>query len=259
MALPTQKDIWLPLLLEIEAMGGEAKPEIELYRALASHFPQITEVDLKEEVASGTNRWEKHVNYARLQLVHKGEIDKSVRGVWRITEKGRQRLRGEGLLDRSGVVWTLTEKGWEQTRRERLKVAEVPPLPPPPKRHEELKQKMDEIGKKLGYYPSPGEGPVYWHDVLWKRGEYKRDPSHVIEICDAGSLPKDFDALNWANENWGARGILVVTDETDYRKAKERFKGQPKNTVVKADSVDRLYELIVTDLEFLKSIFSEQP
>ena len=236
MALPTQKEIQVPLLHEIEVRGGEARPETELYRAVASHFPQITEADLKEEVTSGTNRWEKHVNYARLQLVHEGEIDKSVRGIWGITERGRRRLRGEGL-----------------------RVAELPPLPPSPTRHDDLKQKMVDIGNKLGYNTSTEErGLVYQHDVLWKRGAYKRDPSHVIEICAGGSLPKDFDALNWANENVGARGILVAVDEADYRKAIQRFENQPDIVVVKAETVDRLHELVMTDVEFLKMIFGEK-
>ena len=240
MALPTQKEIQVPLLHEIEVRGGEARPETELYRAVASHFPQITEADLKEEVASGINRWEKHVNFARLQLVHRGEIDKSVRGIWRITERGRRRLRGGGevlLVDTAGPS----------------------AIPTSPTRHEELKQKMVEIGNKLGYHASTEErGPVYQHDVLWKRGAYKKDPSHVIEICAGGSLPKDFDALNWANQNVGASGILVAVDDADYRKAIQRFENQSDIVVVKAETVDRLHELVMTDVEFLKLIFGEK-
>lgn len=153
------------------------------------------------------------------------------------------KLRGEG------EIITLERGVWQLPRAE--------PPPPRPKRHDELKQKMVEIGKKLGYYTSTEEGPEYRHDVLWKTTPYKT-PSHVIEICEGGSLPKDFDSLNWANQNWDARGILIVTDDKDFEKATRRLTYQPRITVVKADSVDKLCELIMTDVDFLKSVFSEQ-
>ena len=44
MAIPSEKDIELPLLQEIEAAGGEAKPS-ELYDKVARHFPQLTVAD----------------------------------------------------------------------------------------------------------------------------------------------------------------------------------------------------------------------
>jgi len=118
---------------------------------------------------------------------------------------------------------------------------------------------MVEIGKELGYHTSTEErGPIYQHDVLWKRGAYKKDPSHVIEICAGGSLQKDFDSLSWANQNVGAKGILVTVDDADCRKAMQRFENQADIVVVTAESVDRQHELLMTDLELLKSIFSEQ-
>ena len=125
-------------------------------------------------------------------------------------------------------------------------------------RHDDLKQKMVDIGNKLRYNTSTEETCAgYRHDALWKPGPYKRDPSHVIEICAGGSLPKDFDALSVANRELGAKGILVTVDEADYHKAIRRFENQPDIVVVKAETVDRLHELMMTDLEFLKSIFSE--
>ena len=234
MALPIQKDIELPLLLEIEAMGGEAHPQ-DLYPRVTARFSQITEIDLRETITGGTNKWTNRIQWTRQALVSKQQLERYPRGVWKITEKGRERLRREGLKPL------------------------LPPPPPPLNRHEELKQKMLDIGNKLGYYTATEErGPVYQHDVLWKRGAYKRDPSHVIEICAGGSLPKDFDALNWAHQNVGARGVLVTVDEADYRKAIQRFENQPAIVVVKAETVDRLHELVMTDIAFLELIFGEK-
>ena len=250
MALPTQQEIHVPLLKEIDARGGDARPGTELYRAVASHFPRITESDLKEAITSGTNRWEKYVNYARLKLVHRGDIDKSVYGVWRITDKGRLRLREEGPSKKGPEP--LSERTFKIIREESQK-------PHPFKRHDELKQKMIDIGKKLGYHVSAEEGALYRHDVLWKQGAYK-SPCHVIEICEGGSLPKDFDALHWANDpkNWGAKGILIVTDDKDFEKALKRFVGQAGLTAVKAETVDALCKIVDENPQFLELIFSKE-
>ena len=238
MALPKQKDIELPLLIEIESLGGEANPQ-ELYRRLKAHFPQIMEADLEQTISRGINKWTNRIQWARQSLVSKGELERYPRGIWKITEKGREHLRNQGLVPKGG--------GEEVAKELR------------PDRHTELKQKMVEIGTNLGYYTSTEEGYVYRHDILWKRGQYKQDPGYVIEVCAGGSLPKDFDALNWANENLGAKGILVAVDEVDYRKAIQRFINQPNIVVVKAETVDRLHELMKTDLEFIKFIFTEKP
>jgi predicted nuclease of predicted toxin-antitoxin system len=239
MALPKKKETELPLLREIEAVGGEAKPQA-IYSKVTSHFPQITKEDLEETITGGINKWTNRIQWARQSLVLKGELERYPRGIWRITAKGRGRLRAEGppLKEAPRVI-----------KEQATKLQQ-------PKRHEELKQKMVEIGKKLGYYVSAEEGPEYRHDVLWKITQYKT-PSHVIEVCEGGVLAKDFDSLNWARENWDARGILIVTDDKDFTKASRRLAGQPRIIAVKAETIDLLYELINADLELLKSIFGE--
>jgi len=162
MSFPMQKDIEEPLLREIAQRGGEARPN-ELFEAVARHFPQLTEADLKIPHGAVYSPWSTRVHNVRAVLVHKGELNKSApRGVWRITDKGRQRI---GLPPSA------------QTQ--------VPPETPP--HHEVLKQKLVEIGKALGYHTSTEEvlGPVgHRHDVLWRPGPYKKDPSHVIEVCE---------------------------------------------------------------------------
>ena len=92
MAIPSEKDIELPLLREIEVAGGEARPS-ELYDKVARHFPQLTPSDQKlSHQRSGLLIWANRVAWARQHLVNRGEIDASIRGTWKITEKGRARL-----------------------------------------------------------------------------------------------------------------------------------------------------------------------
>jgi len=92
MAIPSEKDIELPLLQEIEALGGEAKPD-DLYDKVAHHFPQLASSDQELRYPkSGQLIWLNRVHWARMHLVNKGQLDASTRGIWRITDKGRERL-----------------------------------------------------------------------------------------------------------------------------------------------------------------------
>jgi len=240
MALPNMNEIELPLLREIEAIGGEAKPH-DIYPRVTIHFPQITEDDLKETIASGSSKWTNRIQWVRQRLVLKRELARYPRGMWRITEKGRGRLKVEGLL-----------KEGEPRPVQR-------PTTKQPTRHEDLKQKMVDIGRNLSYYISTEESAYYRHDVLWRQGKYQ-SPSHVIEICEGGSLTKDFDALHWANDlkNWGAKGILVVADDKDFEKASRRFEGQPGLTAVKAEMVDNFHKMVDDNLQFLQFIFNQE-
>ena len=92
MAIPSEKDIELPLLQEIEAAGGEAKPD-DLYDEVARHFPQLTTSDQEVRYPkSGQLIWLNRIHWTRQHLVNKGQVDASTRGIWRITNKGRERL-----------------------------------------------------------------------------------------------------------------------------------------------------------------------
>lgn len=92
MAIPSEKDIELPLLQEIEAAGGEAQPS-QLDSKVARHFPELTPTDQElSHPRSGTLIWSNRIRWARQHLVNKGEIDASTRGIWKITEKGKVRL-----------------------------------------------------------------------------------------------------------------------------------------------------------------------
>ncbi|MEE9285592.1 MAG: winged helix-turn-helix domain-containing protein, partial [Dehalococcoidia bacterium] len=85
----------VPILLEIEAAGGELRAIPLVFQEIAKYFPQLTEEDLRLANRTGINTWENKVHWARLGLVHKGEVDKSKYGVWRIAAKGRERITRE--------------------------------------------------------------------------------------------------------------------------------------------------------------------
>lgn len=256
MTLPIQKDIELPLLLEIEAMGGEAKPE-ELYPRVTAHFPQITAADLREEVPSGGNKWTNRIQWTRQHLVLEGELERYPRGVWRITEKGRKRL---GLkpppppppppsepdklaAEIKGSVEKLVELA--------KKTVEKEPLPS----HDELGQMMKEMGAMLGKTAEVKSGPIYKHDCVWKDNPYA-NPKVVIEVCDKGNLDKDIASLNWAVSNWGAKGILVAFEESDFQAAQRKLTHGSQIYPLRAIDMLKLRSLLQAGyIQAMKSIF----
>lgn len=84
----------LPLLYEIEQSGGSAEPK-HLYNRVAKHFPLLTDEDRKLVTKTRANRFTNRVQFARNVLCKRGELDGSVYGVWKITDKGKKRLAEE--------------------------------------------------------------------------------------------------------------------------------------------------------------------
>jgi Mrr N-terminal domain/SeqA protein N-terminal domain len=87
--LPEQR-YELPLLRALIEAGGEA-PYREVLesvgRALSEEFMPADH----ETLASGSVRWHSRLQFVRLRLVERGEMDREApRGIWRITESGRQ-------------------------------------------------------------------------------------------------------------------------------------------------------------------------
>src|SRR2546426_1415680 len=92
MPFPTWASTELALLKEVEKSGGSLDAQTAIWN-LAKYFPEITKDELSSRLESGQLRWGNRVRWARQKLVQKGQLDSSVRGVWRISEQGRKRLQ----------------------------------------------------------------------------------------------------------------------------------------------------------------------
>jgi len=99
MPYPKQSDVEVPLLRALEQLGGQAAPQA-LYPLVAQQFPDLTLEEQQErmESAPAARKWWNLVRWVRQSLVQRGEIDGSIRDVWKITESGRSRLTGEGPI-----------------------------------------------------------------------------------------------------------------------------------------------------------------
>ncbi len=155
MAIPSQADIELPLLLELERLGSRVRKGKELYSRVAEHFHSIiTQEDLERtRESTGVNLWQNNVDWARNKLRVRGELNGGERGIWETTDSGKRRLRTElhvyGLpesavedfVNSSQTLAQLLGPRWQpgiskprprQGKRGKVMVTPPPPLPPPP-------------------------------------------------------------------------------------------------------------------------------
>jgi restriction endonuclease Mrr len=93
--IPRQSEIEIPLLKCLEEMGGKGRAR-DVCSRMTHFFPNLTPADMKVALKSGANKWRNAIAWARQKLISLGEMESQGRGIWAITEKGRERLaRGE--------------------------------------------------------------------------------------------------------------------------------------------------------------------
>ena len=76
-----------PVLTALKKLGGSARPS-EVCATVAQDL-NLKDAALEETLESGQSRFENKVAWVRLYLVLTGYIDRSRRGVWTLTDKGR--------------------------------------------------------------------------------------------------------------------------------------------------------------------------
>ena len=79
-----------PLLEALKDLGGSGTPE-EASNKIAEK-EKISDDVLKQTISSGAYRFHNQVCWARQYLVWEGYIDSSVRGIWKLTEKGQNSI-----------------------------------------------------------------------------------------------------------------------------------------------------------------------
>lgn len=78
-----------PVIAAIRKLGGSGRPDE--VRAVIARDLKMSDAEQSEPLPSGVQtRFENQVHWARFYLAKAGYIDSSQRGVWTLTEKGRQ-------------------------------------------------------------------------------------------------------------------------------------------------------------------------
>jgi restriction system protein len=107
LVLPTQTLIEVPLLKVVDDNGGELSTAVAIEK-VTQFFPEISPEDLASRLKSGANRWKNRVRWAKQNLILQGELDNSVRNIWKITDKGRTRLTRDWPSWRQRKIESLT-------------------------------------------------------------------------------------------------------------------------------------------------------
>lgn len=104
--LPLQTQIEGPLLREILERGGSIDTRTQLEdvaNALATKFSLTDQQKTAQTKDKKTTVWKNRIQWVRQDLIKKGDLDGSERGVWKITARGRARVSDKGTR-RIGLV-----------------------------------------------------------------------------------------------------------------------------------------------------------
>ncbi len=197
MSFPNTDSIEMPILLELAATGGEDDVRF-LYERLEAYFPQFSESEIAA-IKSGENRqWRRFVQKAGKSLDDKHLI-KRIRGIWKITEKGKNAVTAEN----QGFVIN-------QLREETLS-------------HSVVQKKLIEIGNALGFY---AESEFEYYDVIWREKPNSQRISHVFEVQSRGNIDSAFAKLKRAYQAQRSKPFLILSSENDTRRAHKALNGE---------------------------------
>ena len=79
-----------PILDALRELGGSGTPD-EVVERIAKNL-KVSEKDQNELISSGQSRFRNQIAWGRFYLVREGLIDSSRRGVWSLTEQGRNTI-----------------------------------------------------------------------------------------------------------------------------------------------------------------------
>lgn len=113
--MPKQSQIEVPLLQVLNEMGGNGIPK-EIYPRVTTKLSDLTEDVLRETVGKGrNNKLTNRIQWTRQALIDAGDMVSLKRGVWAITEQGRNRLRdgdsqptSESMVGSASIVSLVT-------------------------------------------------------------------------------------------------------------------------------------------------------
>lgn len=210
--------------------------------ATRRQHPSLCDDTIKDPRNPKWPYWKHLVATAIQSLKKEGKVAKADNGwAWARVKPQPNELDklAEHIMDLLGKLVELAKKGGK----------EAPPT------HDELVQKIKEMGETLHKIANVKWGPKFEHDCVWKDNPFA-SPKLVIEVCDKGNLYKDISSLDWAVTTWGAKGILVIFDDSDFHKAKEMLAQKSQIYPIKAEDMIKLHSLLQAgNIQAIKSIF----
>jgi hypothetical protein len=192
MPLPTAKDIKIPILYELSAVGGTDEIRF-LYKRLAPYFPALSDADVSGIINNRHSGWRK------------------------VVQKAGKLLDEENLITRSRGTWSLTECGQKAIEAETLGI-----VPPESAKvslsHKKIQEMLVDIGKILGFH---AEAEFDHYDVIWRKSSNSQRISHVFEVNSKGNLDSAFAKLKRAFDAQRSIPFLILTNERNTKRAKK--------------------------------------
>lgn len=94
MPLPPKDNMHLPLLKALNDAGGSLSAH-DAMEQVKKYYKELTPDDLAGRLDSGGNRLNNRIRWAKQDLVLSGDCERSTTGIWKITDKGKQRFEKE--------------------------------------------------------------------------------------------------------------------------------------------------------------------
>ena len=228
MPLPTVPETYPAILRVLLRLGGAGRLR-EVLPLVTEEFPEIAPEDVALTRKQGGSLWKNRVEWGRMHLVRVGYIDNSQRGVWALTDAGREAAQRalDGTFKMPPRPQSLKEAG--------IAKPEQAPEPPAP-------AISDEINDAISERPQPPEppGPVLPPPVAGFRA--------VAEpTADAGDYDADSDEPSDDDDapEAAAPALSVVASHP------ERIADGLESAAVDSGSPARLEAAIAEALRFL--------
>jgi len=205
-----------PIINALRDMDGEGTPE-QVRKHIIKALELPDEIINETRGKSGVKKFDNEVAFARNYLAYEGYIDKSVRGVWKLTEKGLTAPIDDEIASEIFYKWM-----------------EI---------HKELREKEDETetgaisqGEIRYWIFSPGEGSSKWDEFYLKgimgigrdaMGDFKQYPSKDAMKAKMKELyGQEYSYMNTAHATWQFANEISPGDIVYAKKGKYKLVGR---------------------------------
>jgi restriction system protein len=255
----------------LRTLGGSGSPD-EVRANVASSL-SISDKEQNELMSSGNSRFDNQVAWARFYLAKAGYLDASRRGVWTLTEKGRN----AHLTHQAAVqLFKDTHKVWGGPRRDRVADGQEPSEDSSPEAiaEPELSQHRDKLLALLKGLPPNGferlcqrllrESGFQQVTVTGRSGDGGIDGNGVVEVnpfvsfrvlfqCkryDGSVAPSHVRDFRGAMAGRADKGIILTTGTFTSEARKEAVRdGVPPIELVDGEKLVDLFERLELGLK----------
>ncbi|SOC19529.1 5-methylcytosine-specific restriction protein B [Ureibacillus xyleni] len=205
-----------PLIHALKELGGSGTPD-EVRKQIISDLQLPDEIVNETRGKSGVKKFDNELGFARNYLVYEGYIDNSIRGIWSLTEKGKNAPMNEEIASEIFVKWA------DKLKQQR----EDDPTSP---------SDIDNKNEKKYWIYAPGTNASEWEDfyakgimgIGWEElGDLKQYPSKEAMKSKMKELyGEEYTYVNSAHATWQFANELLPGDVVYVKKGTSKIIGR---------------------------------